>query len=186
MKIKEYLKELSIVILGILIAFWISNIGTDFKDRTTQRQVLHTILSELKDNNERIKSTDQNLEILQSTFKGIHNGDSSSTLNIDYIELNLKSIGYETAKNTVIFKDLNYALTSKIVENYESQNSLDELESKMLDELFLLIKNKRKNSQSSDIDFLLLQIRNLKNDLESFDLKQKQLIKDLQEFLKTE
>ena len=56
----------------------------------------------------------------------------------------------------------------------------------MLDELLLLIKNKKKNSESSDIDYLLIYIKNLINDIESLDLLQKQLIKDLQDFFKEE
>lgn len=182
MNSKDYFKHLSIVILGILIAFGISNIGMHYKERSTQKQVLLTILNELKDNNDNIKATMQSLDTLLTTFTRIQNKSTlSGTITIKHKELSVKSIGYETAKYTGILKDLNYKLVSKIVNNYESQNSLKELEKLMVDELFALLKTKI--DESDNVDFILLQISNLMNNLESFDAEQKQLIEDLTVFL---
>jgi len=178
MKIKDYFKELSIVILGILIAFWVSNIGTNYKERATQKQVLLTVLNELRDNNGNIKTTIQSLDTLRMTYTNIQNKNAlSGAVTINYSGLQLRSIGYETAKFTGILKDVDYNLTSKIVENYESQNSLQKTEKLVIDELLVLIKNKIDNG--NDIDYLLLQISNFKNHLESFDTEQKQLIENL-------
>jgi len=191
MDFKEYIKQLSIVILGILIAFWIGNIGTHYKERATQKQVLLTILNELNDNNEDIKATILNLDSLRTTFISIQKAKRLSDIDaitdtvnftINYNGISVKSIGYETAKYTGILKDVDYKLVSKIVENYESQNSLKELEKLMTDELFVLMKNKI--GEGSNVDYILLQILNLKDNLESFDTKQKQLIGNLRVFLK--
>lgn len=178
MNFKEYLKQLSIVILGILIAFWVSNIGTKYKDRATQKQVLRTILNEIKDNNDNIKTTIRSLDTLHMTFANIHNKNTlSGAVSINYLGLQLNSIGYESAKFTGILKDVNYTLTSKIVENYESQNSLEHTEKLVTDELLTIIKNKI--DKGDDTDYLLLQILNFKNHLEGFDNEQKQLIETL-------
>jgi len=185
MNFKEYLKQLSIVILGILIAFWVSNIGSNYKEHAIQKQVLQTILNELSDNNESIKATIQSLDTLRMTYTKIHsNSILSDSVTINYVGLSLKSIGYETAKYTGILKDENYKLTSKIVENYESQNSLIDTEKLVIDELLVLIKNK--TSQGGDIEYLLLQIKNLMKHLENFDAEQKQLIENLRVSLKME
>jgi len=182
MNFKEYLKQLSIVILGILIAFWISNIGMSYKERTTQKQVLHTILNELKENNVNIKVTICSLDTLRSTFTRIKNKNTASgIIAINYSGISVNSIGYETSKHTGILKDVDYKLVSKIVENYESQNSLKELEKIMSDELFLLLKSKI--GESENVDFLLLQISNLMNSLENFETEQKHLIENLMVFL---
>lgn len=179
---KEYLKQLSIVILGILIAFWISNIGANSKERTTQKQVLLTILNELKDNNDNIKTTICSLDTIQMTYTNIRDKNTlSGVVKISYSGLQLKNIGYETSKFTGILKDVNYKLTSKIVDNYESQNSLKETEKVVVDELLVLIKNK--TYKGDDIDYLLLQILNFKNHLKNFDIEQKQLIENLIAFL---
>lgn len=183
MNLKEYFKHLSIVILGIMIAFWISNIGARIKERTTQKQVLHTILNELKNNNENIKSIILNLDSLQTTFIRIKNKDIlTGDISIRYIGITENDIGYETAKYTGILNDVNYKLVSKIVENYESQNALKELEKSMSDELFLIIKSKI--GKPDNVDYLLIRIRLLLENLESHDAEQKQLIENLMVFLK--
>jgi len=185
MNFKEYFKELSIVILGLLIAFWISNIGSYYKERATQKQVLLTIMNELKGNNENVKSAMQSLDTLRATFTRLQNMKHSSVaLDVVYNGLSINSIGYETAKYTGILKDINYALVSKIVGNYESQNSLKELEKVMSDELFLFLKHKV--AEKENLDYLLLQISNLTNNLEEFDTEQKQLIEKLMVFLEVE
>jgi len=167
------------VILGILIAFYVSSIGTNYQERATQKKVLLTILNELKDNNENIKITMLSLDSLRNDFTNIQNKSAfSDVLTINYTGLQLKSIGYETAKYTGILKDVDYKLTSKIVENYESQNSLRETETLVIDELLVLIKNKI--DKGDDIDYLLLHIMNLQNQLDSFNIEQKQLIENLE------
>ncbi|OFX19131.1 MAG: hypothetical protein A2041_15275 [Bacteroidetes bacterium GWA2_31_9b] len=182
MNFKEYLKQLSIVILGILIAFWISNISMHYKEIATQKQVLLTILYELKENNENIKATMQSLDSLHQTFSKIKNMNNfSGIVTISYAGMSVKNIGYETAKYTGILKDVDYKLVSKIVENYESQNSLKELEQLMSDEMFVLIKNKI--GESDNVDYILVQISNIMNNLEGLDEEQKQLIDKLMLYL---
>jgi hypothetical protein len=183
MNYKEYLKELSIVILGILIAYWVSNIGSDHKEHAIQKQVLLTILNELNDNHKNLETTIRSLDSLYLTYKKIqYQTPLSGSVSINYEGLKLRSIGYETAKNTGILKDVDYDLTSKIVENYESQSSIIENEKLMIDELFLSIKNKISNHD--DVDFLMLQIKNLLTNLEEFDVEQKQLIDNIRISLK--
>lgn len=179
MNIKEYFKQLSIVFLGILIAFWVSNIGEKHNERRTQNQVLLTILNELKDNSESAKITFHSLDTLYMNYNRIQNQDTSlGAITINYLGLQFKSIGYETAKFTGILKDVDYLLTSKIVENYESQTYLEEAEQLVVDELLVLIKNR--NGTSNDIDYLLLQISNLKNHIKGFQTDQNILIEDLE------
>ena len=183
MKFKEYIKELSIVILGILIAFWVSNLGTRYQERATQKQVLQTILNELEDNNGNIETTLQSLDSLQLTYTRIQSQNLlPERFIVKYSGLSLRSIGYETAKYTGILKDISYNLTSKIVENYESQAWLEETEKQMVEELFVLIKNK--SHKAEEVDFLILQISNIRYHLLSFNKYQKQLIEELKNYLK--
>jgi len=185
MNMKEYLKQLSIVILGILIAFWLSNIGENYEERSTQKQLLRTILNELKDNNSSIKTSILSLDSLQMNYLNIQNKTTESgAVTINYLGLQLKSIGYETAKFTGILKDLDYQLSSKIVGNYESQNSLEGTEKLVVDELLVLIKNEI--TEGDELEYFLLQVLNFKNHLVSFDTEQKQLIEDLSVFLGVE
>ena len=184
MNLKEYFKHLSIVIFGILIAFGLSNVGAHYKELSTQKQVLLTILNELKDNNENIKAKIQNLDSLSRTIANIQQmktlpptDNDTVSFNISYAGLSVKSIGYETAKYTGILKDINYTLVSEIVENYEVQNTLKELEKIMTDEFFVLIKNGI--DKETNFDYLLLHISNLKGNLESVDVEQRQLIENL-------
>ncbi|HUW05764.1 MAG TPA: hypothetical protein VMW01_05855 [Williamwhitmania sp.] len=184
MNFKEYLKEISIVILGILIAFWISNVGMNYKEHTIQKQVFLTILNELKENNKNVEVTMRSLDTLRLNFTRIQkktNVHGEMFVTISYSGLDVKGIGYETAKNTGILKDIDYKLVSRIVENYESQNSLKELENRMSDELFVLIKNKIGNR--NNLDYVILQITNLMTNLTDFDAEQKQLIEDLTVYL---
>lgn len=181
MKIKEYIKQLSIVIFGILVAFWINNIGMDHKERTTQKQVLFTILNELKDNQQEIKIMVNSLDTLHTTFTKIQQVDKlpgSSEISVRYTRSNLKCIGYEIAKYTGILKDIDHKLVSEIVESYEYQLSLNELETSMRDELFEFFKYKKKDS----IDYLIIQISTLRENLERLKVEQKQLIDDLTAF----
>ncbi len=184
MNFKEYLKEISIVIFGILIAFWISNVGMQKKETTTQKQILTTILNELKENSKSIEVTMGSLDTLCKNFtalkmdKRVH---GKVTLSINYSGLDMKGIGYETAKYTGILKDIDYKLVSKIVENYESQNSLKELERHMSDELFILIKNEI--GDKKNLNYIIRLITNLMNNLANFDAEQKQLIEDLTVYL---
>lgn len=185
MNFKEYLKQLSIVILGILIAYWISNIGTHLKETATQKQVLLTILNEQQDNNKSLKTTLQSLDSLRTIFTGIQNKSlESGMVAIKYSGLSLNSIGYETAKYTGVFKDLDYKLASKIVENYESQDALIKLEKMMSDELFELLRTKISNSDN--VDYFLMQVTNLINNINNFETGQKQLTEDLAAYLKAD
>ncbi len=182
MNFKEYLKHLSIVILGIVIAFWISNIGVRIKERATQKQVLITIMNEVKDNNENIKVTILNLDTLRTTFTRVNSKNAiSGPLSINYQNLSVNNIGYETAKYTGILKDLNYKLVSKIVANYESQKWIKELDKSISDDLLLLFKNK--TDKHPDFDYLLFQVGLLIDNLETLDTEQKVLIENLRLFL---
>lgn len=180
---KAYFKELSIVIFGILIAFWINNIGANHKERSTQKQVLSAILNELKDNQTEIGSTLKNLDSLRLNFAKIQKAaisSNSSKIPIKYTGLHLKSIGYETAKYMGILKDVNHKLVSGIVECYEFQKSTEELEESLRDEIFVFFKSKEKDN----IDYLIFQISNLVENMESLKAEQKQLEDNLTTYLK--
>lgn len=180
---KEYFKELSIVILGILIAFWINNIGAGQKEKATQKQVLQTILSELKENKENIKKSIENLDSLQSAFVQIqetrNNTSHSANVTIKYTGSDLKNVGYEIAKYTGILKDLNPGLMSKIVECYKYQDSLNELESSMRNGIFGFFKDKGEDN----INYLVLQISNLTENFKRLEAEQNILIEDLTKYL---
>ena len=182
MNIKEYFKELSIVILGILIAFWINNIGMKYQKHSTQKQVLSAIFNELNDNQKEIKITLENLNQLRLNFEKIQNtaiSSDSSKISIKYTNSNLKSIGYETAKYTGILKDIDYKLVSGIVECYEFQKSTEELETSMKDEIFVFFKNKKQDN----VNYLILQISNLIENIKNLDAEQKQLSEELTAYL---
>ena len=178
MNTKEYIKELSIVILGILIAFWINNLAIKHKEHSTQKQVFSVVLNELNDNQKKIQAALENLNLLRQNFEKIQNTDTAS-VSIKYTNSNLKNIGYETAKHTGILKDIDHRLLSEIVECYEFQKSTEELEVSMRDEIFAFFKSKTHDN----VDYLMLQISILTENLENLDAEQKQLTKDLKSYL---
>jgi hypothetical protein len=179
MNYKEYLKHLSIVILGILIAVWINNVGMQRNERNTQKQVFLTMLNEVRDNNESVKLTILNLDSLKSNIAIVQQGITvkDTTINIDlsYEGLQLTNIGFETAKYAGVYKGVPHNLISEIVVNYEGQNSLAELEKMLVNELFELLRH------NSDYDFhyLLVQIDIYIDNLKAFEVKQRQLIASL-------
>ncbi|MCG6189386.1 hypothetical protein [Maribellus maritimus] len=180
MNTKEYIKELSIVIVGILIALWINNIWTRHEKHTTQKQVLTVIQNELNDNKQQTKITLDNLNQLLGNFEKIQKLAStlgSYDVSIKYTGSNLKSIGYETAKYTGILKDIDYKLMSEIVEYYEIQKETKDLETSIRDEIFIFFKN----TSPKNIDYLILKISNLIENIKNLDAIQNQLSEELTE-----
>ncbi len=184
MDIKEYFKQLSIVILGILIAFWVSNIGTNHNQRKAQKQVLNTIINEINENHNNTINSIKSLDKLHIIYSNIKSKNAlGDTLEINYEGLSSQSVGYETAKYTNILKDIDYNITSRIVENYEKQKAIEDLENNFIDELMAFLKYK--NTDSTTIDFLLVHINNLSHHLKNFDKTQNQLTQDLQVYINT-
>jgi hypothetical protein len=182
MNFKEYLKQLSIVILGILIAYWVGNIGSYYKERNVQKQVLQTILNEVKDNSASVSITLNSLDSLRATYVRLKNNSiTSGSITVNYEGLSLRSIGHESAKYSGVLKDISYKYTSNIVENYEKQNSLVAAEELVTSQLLEIIKSR--SAEDGDIDYLLLQIENLMRQLKSFSADQKQLLNDLSKII---
>ena len=182
MNTKEYFKQLSIVILGILIAFWINNMGTHYKEHAVQKKVLSVILNEIKDNQKKTGIALKNLDSLRMDFATIQKSSvfADTSITIRYIGSNLKSIGYETAKYSGILKDINHKLLSEIVESYEYQKTLAEMEVSMRNEIFQFFKYKKEDN----INYLMIQILNLITNMEQLETEQQQLIEDLSVSLK--
>lgn len=187
MNSKEYFKHLSIVILGILIAVWINNLATQRNERKTQKLIFNTILNELSENHERVLNTIQNLDSLLSTLAVLEDEfkfnnsdkDIDKDITINYKGLMLTNVGYETAKYTGILKGVNHNLTSQIVINYETQNSLVALERQMTNEIFELVRL----TNDYNIRFLMMHIENFKDNLNTFKQRQQTLIIQIQESL---
>jgi len=178
MNTKEYIKELSIVIVGILIALWINNVWTRHEHHKTQKQVLTVIQNELNDNKQEIKTALDNLGSLRNNFGKIQqlSGSSGSQdISIKYTGLNFKSVGYETAKYTGILKDISHNLMSEIVEYYEIQKNTEDLEASLKDEIFVFFKN----STPNNIDYLILKISNLIENIRNLEAIQNQLSEEL-------
>lgn len=182
MKTKDYLKELSIVILGILIAFGLSNLGAKYQEYKTHQKVLLTILNEVKENNSNIKETIESLNSLHADFSGARKNDFfSDNISISYIGLSFRSVGYETAKYRGVLADLDFELTSSIVENYEYQFSMEDSEKIIVEELFKLIRNK--DAKTNEMEYILLHVSLLRDNLIKFNIRQEQLIEKLSAFL---
>ncbi len=182
MNTKEYVKELSIVILGILIAFWINNLWMRHEEHSTKKQVLTVILNELNDNKQETKAALDNLNQLLGNFEKIQKLVSTSgsyDISIKYTGSNLKSIGYETAKYTGILKDINHKLMSEIVEYYEVQKGTKDLETSVRDEIFIFFKSNTPNY----VDYLMLKTSNLIENLQYLEAIQNQLSEELTKYL---
>jgi hypothetical protein len=185
MNYKEYLKQLSIVIFGILIAFWINNVSMYYQERSTQKQVLLTMLNELKDNNESVRANIENLNSLQATLtelKELKNSadPNSNSIFLDYRSTGLNSIGYETAKYTGVLKDVNHRMVSNIVDSYESQIAINEWQKYIKDEILGLFKN----GSDENLQYIQIQIHSLIENLEILEFKQQTLIDELSVYLK--
>lgn len=181
----EYLKQLSIVILGILIAFWLNNMGNSIQEKTVRREVLQTMLNEVNDNSRSTQNALQSLKNLHHVYSKVASEETGGdTLKVSYSGLITTNVGYETASFKGILKDVDYKLTSGIVSYYNTLMALKEAEKEMVTELMEVIKNK--TQQKSDLDYLLLLINNLTKRLEGFTKEQTTLIQSLQEYLESE
>ncbi|MFA8450007.1 MAG: hypothetical protein ACEPOW_04870 [Bacteroidales bacterium] len=183
MGFKEYVKEISIVILGILIAFWINNLGVEYKEYRTRKQILYTMLSELEGNNKNIYDKIEELKNLSEDFDKLSSEGTSGELKIEFHEITLVTASYETAKYTGIFKDIDYSVVSKIVGNYERQESCIEFDEDVEQRLFSMIGNGISNKDN--LTYLIKLIDLFVDNLEAAGHKQKVLIKALRNYLES-
>lgn len=181
-KARSYFREISSIILGILIAFWVNSLGVEYKESKTRKQVIVTMLNELKENNANIQSKLDNCDSLQYAFEYLSGKrEGSMKTMIAFYSLDFSSASYETAKYSGIFKDLDYALVSKIVDNFDTQKMLLAFDDKLEDRLYGIIDRgigKGKNYNS----FLVLSGA-FRENLQIFEEEQKFLIEELETYL---
>lgn len=181
MNFKEYIKQLSIVILGIIIAFWINNLGMHYEERSQQEQILQIILNEQIENSGEVESVIRNLDTLYYQFNNF-GMNTNGTAKITYSGISQNSIGFETTKYTGDINNLNYSLLSKIVKNYEILNSLIDEERIMSEEIHSLFRK----DKIADFDpgYLLHLIENFRRNLSDYNEDQVKLIQELKKELK--
>ena len=130
-KPKDYFIEFFIVLLGITIAFWLSNLGDDWKERNLEKVYLKDIKSDLEEDLKSldfsIKRNEQKLSTLAKGidhFQGKNNGVTLDTL-VQYAEL----IGnyFHFSPNDYTYISLQQSGDFRIISSQELKNSLIEL-----------------------------------------------------------
>ena len=182
MKLKEYFKELSIVVLGIVIALWVNNLGMNSNNRKTQKQVLQTVLNETQSNSVNVDSLLINIDWLSSQFSKLKEKEGFAVIDIDYFYfgLILKNSSYEAAKYTGILSGLDYNQLSILVSVYESHNLLGSMDKSLIDIFLSLPKVKVNNNQ---INYMLFYLNAYKGFLLDLRAQQAELIKSLEKSL---
>lgn len=146
--ILNYIRELSIVIIGISAAFAINQWSEGNKDSRREKQVLQTILSELENN---IFYVD---DAIESTTKTISQYDSAITL-LDVKEANDVGLSLTVSKLLFQTNGIDLAIASGVMENmdlklardinfcYKFQNNILEFEKTYFDYFEAQQDNKR-------------------------------------------
>jgi hypothetical protein len=173
MDFKEYIKHVSIVILGILIAFWVNNLGVSYKENNNREQILKSILKEQKDNHNNVQESIKELSKLYLMLDSV-NRNLKDKINIEYSYVNLTSIGYESLKYSGAMKDMKYSIVSSVVGVYGTHQVITNLENRALSELLRLKQKSKQNGK--EIEFILLHLKLLKANLVSLLEEQEKLI----------
>lgn len=178
MDYKEYLKHLSIVILGILIAFWLNSVATGFKEKKNQKEILQYIYSEQLQNRTNLAKSLSEINGLCALVDSVSKGKNHK-LKLGFTKTDLNTLAFETAKYSAILKDINYNLASHIVGCYQSYPVISQLEDKVWEELLLIMKNKQGINDTS-LSYLYLNLDILRQNLETLAETQQTLISELQ------
>ena len=181
-EMKEYIKELSIVILGILIAFWINNLGNSYKEKSTQKLVLQSMLYEMVEDREAVDKKIKNTKDVLHTFEVLTSDTiQDCKISLEYYIFDVSSVGYETAKYSGIFKDLNYDLVSQIIDVHESVKYLKEADHMFEKKLMSIIQGEFRVRK--DMRFFLLIGDDHLESLQKLKKKRETLIVALAEYL---
>jgi hypothetical protein len=167
-KTGKYLKyaigEIILVVIGILIALQINNWNEHLKDRNTERQILNSILIDLKSNEKILNETEPTIDkqinhtkfflelmeeepiVSDSTFNKVKKFMGSST-NVADIHLNL--LGIEGIINTKIELITNDSIKSALIKYPAAFEGYKEEENVMMD-----LRNNRIRPRLKDFVFL--------------------------------
>lgn len=175
----SYVKELSIVILGILIAFWLNEVGVSIRERAEEKRLVKGIYSEVELNIKRIDNKVDNTKELLATFTGIRD-KTEGHLQINYYETGLSRAAYETAHYTGGLSSLERETLIQLVDYYSTMESLEELDQMVEQDMFNVIR--KGFDTDRELAYTILLLENLDDGLQ--DLKEEQ--EKLYEVLKKE
>lgn len=133
---KSYLKELTIVIIGVTIAFWLEGIGESIKRKRLTNKVLVNIENEMQFNKERISGIiDFQNKILDryDSLLAVDPENDLSNFGISIIQISANNSAYEIAKSNNILSEIDINLANEITRCYMVQDMLRSIENRMRD-----------------------------------------------------
>ncbi|MCE7996787.1 MAG: hypothetical protein HEP71_32805 [Roseivirga sp.] len=132
---KNYLKELTIVVIGVTIAFWLEGLGARLKRHSLTEKVLENIENEMRYNLDRITS----LTSFQDEILNSH--DSLMTYNPDYsvqdfaarfMTISSNNSAYEISKSTNVLSEIEITMANEITRCYYIQDRLLSIEDRLM------------------------------------------------------
>lgn len=130
-RLKDYFIEFLIVLLGITIAFWLSNLGEAEKERVLEKVYLEDLKNDLQDDLKALKySITQNEKKLTTLSKGIRyyqGADNGVTLDTLVSYAGLIGNYYHFSPNDYTYISLQQSGDFKIISSQDLKKSLIEL-----------------------------------------------------------
>lgn len=178
-KILSYFRELSIVIIGISVAFAINKWSDSIKSENLKNKVLENMLSDLESNNFQIHKAKEANELMISQYDSLISlieNDSDISLNINFYvsKVVMASTSLELAISMGVLSDVSFDLARDISFCFKLQSDLLEFEKAFFDYLEVKEENRLryyKKARSKAVNY--------NNAIISLDQTQSQLIEDI-------
>ena len=139
-ELRKHLTEILLIMVGVLAAFWLSQLGENRKAEALKTKVLYSIENELDSNHYILQSflldQDSLLITLEEGIKRLAVGEDVE-LDFNVSKPLLSDTGYELARTTGVLNEVNFDLVFKITKYYKSQQAISMLEDKILESILM-------------------------------------------------
>lgn len=153
--LKGLLREIIIVIIGILIALGIDQFTENLKHKQLVEQSIDNIKKELELNKKRIENRKGNFDSLIVLINALNDNsdfDKDTSIHYNYGYIHLSATAWQTAQITQAIQYMKYEDITSIASIYSLQNEVLDLQKKNIDNLLPLlstISNASENSSKS-------------------------------------
>lgn len=179
----NYLHELSIVILGISIAFAINKWSANNKDLEKEKVVMETILSEIENNNfyvnDVIRANDKLLTQYDSVVQVLESsGVDDVNLVLTVSKLLFQDSGMDLAISIGVLSNVDFTLARKISFCYKLQQNILDFEQAYFD--YLEVKE---DDRKTYYRTCRVKVSNFNNALKTLDQEQKNLQEEIEKYV---
>ena len=167
---KKYFIELSIVVLGVTIAFVLGNISQNLKSNFKTKRSLNLVLKEVENHEVNLNE----ITVSQSKILIMYEDSTifSDTANISIQKMKLSNSAFNFIIYNDVFEDIEFKKATAITEYYSNLEVVKTLEANLFNSLSNLVVH----SDSSNLEELVFWV----SQLQPAELEMKQLNKELQ------